>query len=109
MIDVSPEYDLQGNLKSGDLTVFNSKIFKASNVLKVQLGDLFFQQNFGIDKKFFFSSEFVFQNESFKTHLVEKLSEWNVDSNISSDLARKFMRDIEIKINDNDESGRLII
>lgn len=51
---------------------------KAANVLSVQLGSLEYAQDFGIDQRFFLSSDFKFQNESFKAYLIERLTQHQI-------------------------------
>jgi hypothetical protein len=58
---------------SGDMVVVDGDAAKAGNVLSIQIGDLEYQPEFGIDKKFFLESEFEFQNESFKSYMVQRL------------------------------------
>lgn len=63
-------------IKQGqDLIVFDSIVAKAGNVLSIQLGDLEYAPDFGVDFKFFLESDFKFQNESFKAYLVQRLAE----------------------------------
>ncbi len=65
-----------------DLGFFDTQTVKAANVLSVQLGRLEYAQDFGIDLKYFMSSDFKFQNASFKAYLVEILA--NNRINVSS-------------------------
>ena len=62
-----------------DLNVIDSIVAKAGNVLSVQLGNLEYSQEFGVDLRFFLESEFQFQNESFKAYLVQRLTESQVN------------------------------
>lgn len=62
-----------------DLVILDTAAPKAGNVLSVQLGDLEYAQDFGVDLKFFLESEFQFQNESFKAYLVQRLTEHQVN------------------------------
>ncbi len=62
-----------------DLTLADSIVSKAGNVLAVQLGDLEYASDFGVDLRFFLSSDFQFQNASFKAYLVQRLTESQVN------------------------------
>ncbi len=64
-----------------DLTVQDAQTSKAANVLQVQLGDLEYAQDFGVDIDFFIDEQFTFQNESFKSYLIQRLSEHHVNVN----------------------------
>lgn len=62
-----------------DLTVLNSIVSKAGNVLSIQLGNLEYAPEFGVDLRYFLESEFQFQNESFKAYMVQRLTESQVN------------------------------
>lgn len=66
---------------AGDLHVFDAQTAKAANVLSVQLGSLEYAQEFGIDLKFFIQEDFQFQNESFKSYLIQRLAEHHINVN----------------------------
>jgi hypothetical protein len=68
-----------------DLLVMDSIVPKAANVVSVQLNSLEYAPDFGVDLKFFLQSEFQFQNESFKSYLVQRLAESQV--NVSQVIA----------------------
>jgi hypothetical protein len=63
----------------GDMVVRPSAVAKAGNVLAVQVKELEYAPEFGIDKKYFFSSEFQFQDESFRAYLMNRLMQHGVD------------------------------
>jgi hypothetical protein len=62
-----------------DLGVQNSKVKRAENVLSVQLGSLEYAEDLGIDLAYFLSEDFEFQNESFKSYLLQRLAEHSID------------------------------
>lgn len=70
------------NVQNGmDLGVASSDLPKAANVLSVQLGDLEYQPDFGVDKRYFLERPEAFQNESFKAYLVQRLAEAQINVN----------------------------
>lgn len=74
MIDIvgyPPQHD--------DLGLYDTDTERAKNILSVQIGALSFIPDFGIDLKYFLSENFVFENESFKSYLVQRLSEYAVN------------------------------
>jgi hypothetical protein len=93
--------DISSVTEGLDLGTANSAAMKAGNVLAVQLGALEFAPTFGVDLKFFLSSDFSFQNESFKAYLVERLTQHQVDVSTVVEtietLFRKFTFSIENK------------
>lgn len=66
---------------STDLNVQDAQTSKAQNVLQVQIGALEYAPDFGIDLEFFLDPDLQFQNESFKSYLVQRLSEHHVNVN----------------------------
>jgi hypothetical protein len=75
---------------STDLVMADAQNPKAANVLSVQLGDLEYAPTFGIDIEFFIDPEFQFQNESFKSYLIQRLSEHHVNVNEVLETVEKF-------------------
>ncbi len=71
--------DIIEAIDGNDLNVMDSVVAKAGNVVAVQLGSLEYAQEFGVDLRFFLTSELQFQNESFKAYLVQRLTESQVN------------------------------
>ena len=65
-----------------DIGLFDTQTSRAANILSVQLGNLEYAQDLGIDLKYFLSEDFRFQNESFKAYLVQVLA--NKGINVAS-------------------------
>ena len=59
---------------SGDLELTNTDVNKAANVLGVQLGSLEYLPNMGVDLEYFLSTDFKFQDQSFKSYIVQVLA-----------------------------------
>lgn len=57
-----------------DLGVLDTSTPRAANILSVQVGDLEYAQELGIDLKYFLSEDFQFQNASFKAYCVQVLA-----------------------------------
>lgn len=68
----------------GDINLYDTQTCRAANILSVQLGDLEYAQAMGIDLRYFLSENVKFQNESFKSYLVEVLA--NNGINVTSVL-----------------------
>lgn len=62
-----------------DLNVQDAQTSKAANVLQVQIGSLEYAPDFGVDLDFFIDEQFTFQNESFKSYLIQRLSEHHIN------------------------------
>lgn len=71
--------DIIEAVDGNDLLIMDSEVAKAGNVASVQIAELEYSPDFGVDKKLFLDSEFQFQNESFKAHIVQRLIEHQVN------------------------------
>jgi hypothetical protein len=57
-----------------DIGLFDTETSRAANILSVQVGSLEYAQDLGIDLNYFLSEAFRFQNESFKSYLIQVLA-----------------------------------
>lgn len=62
-----------------DLGVALSSVPKAANVLSTQLGELEYASDFGVDKKYFLDDNFLFQSDSYRAHLIQRLTEAQIN------------------------------
>lgn len=69
-----------------DLGVQNTQVPRAANILSVQLGSLEYAQEIGIDLKYFLSQDFKFENESFRSYLIEVLANSGINVSKVTDL-----------------------
>lgn len=60
--------------ESGKLNTFDTQGPKAQNLMSVQLGELEYAKDFGIDLRYFLQENIAFQNDSFQSYLVETLA-----------------------------------
>ncbi len=65
--------DIVGFTSKG-MEVYNTQTERAANILGVQLGDLEYAQDLGIDLRYFLTENIQFQNENFKGYLVQTLA-----------------------------------
>lgn len=73
-----------------DIIFMDTQVAKGTNVLQVQLGSLEYLQQFGIDITFFLDPDKKFQNESFKSYLVQVLTENGINVNQLIDTQNTF-------------------
>lgn len=99
--------DITG-ISDGDLRVINALTSKAANVLQVQLGDLEYAPDFGIDLEFFLDPDLQFQNESFKSYLIQRLSEHHVNVNTLTEMLERFSLDYTFEVGEPESSGGFI-
>ena len=90
-----------GEGPGGDVRVFDAQTSKAANVLSVQIGYLEYEPTFGIDLEFFIQEDFQFQNESFKSYLIQRLSESNVNVASVTDEVMKLFRKLTFRVGDS--------
>jgi hypothetical protein len=96
------------NSTTGDLNVVDSIVPKAANVLQVQLGSLEYAPEFGVDLAFFLDPDLTFQNESFKSYLIQRLSESHVNVNQVIQALTTFVETLVFEVGQPEASGGLI-
>lgn len=94
-----------GSGAGGDIRLYNTQTAKAANVLNVQLGSLEYAPDLGIDLKYFLSEDFQFQNESFKAHLIERLSANAVNVTGVSELLENLFSEYTFNIGNEQNQG----
>lgn len=92
-----------------DLNIMDSIVAKSGNVLSVQLGDLEYAPDFGVDMRFFLTSEFQFQNASFKSYLVQRLTEHQVNVSDVIDTIETLFEKFTHYVGDNAQSNEGLI
>lgn len=92
-----------------DLVLVDSVVSKAGNVIAVQLGDLEYAKNFGVDKKYFLESEIQFQNESFKAYLVQRITEHQINVAGAEEDFKPLFEKIEFSVGDLGQNGEGLI
>lgn len=102
MIDIVQVED--GN----DIGVYPTETMRAANWLSVQLGSLEYSPQVGIDLKYFLSEDFIFQNESFKSYLIETLINAGINVAGIDEVINSLYSDFIVKIDDNETSTALI-
>ncbi len=101
-------YDITLITDGKDLGIARTDVARAANVLSVQLGSLEYAPNFGIDLKFFLTSEFQFQNESFKAYCVERLLAHQVNVVNAIEVLRQLDKSLIFSVGDNTGGTELI-
>lgn len=97
------------SIAGGDLTIADTQVPKAANVLQVQLGGLEYAKDFGVDLKFFLDPDFQFQNASFKAYLIQRLSEHHINVNQVLEALETFFLKFTFHVGDSQgQSGGLI-
>lgn len=75
--------DITG-MTGDDLNMFDTQTSKAGNILSIQIGSLEYADELGIDLAYFLSEDYQFQNESFRSYLIQVLA--NNGINVASVL-----------------------
>jgi hypothetical protein len=92
-----------------DLTVLNSQANKAANVLSIQIGELEYAPTFGIDLRFFLDENLQFQNESFKSYLIQRLAEHHINVNQVLEALETFYQQFTFTVGESESiSGGFI-
>lgn len=96
------------NETTNDLNTYDTQAPKAGNILSVQVGSLEYAKDLGIDMNYFLSDDFRFQNESFKSYIIEVLANRGVNvANIESVINTLFTQ-LNIEVSPSETSTGLI-
>ena len=91
-----------------DIRLYDSQVPRATNILSVQLGALEYAQELGIDLKYFLSEDFQFQNESFKSYLVEVLTRNGINVAQVNEVIESLFTSLKFEISPMETGGGLI-
>lgn len=92
-----------------DLVIADSAAPKAGNVLSIQIGDLEYAPDFGVDLRFFLQEQLQFQNESFRAYLVERLTQSQISVDQVVEIIDTFTSKFIFDVGDGGESVRGLI
>lgn len=102
MIDIVSSEDGQ------DIGLYDTQTERAKNILSTQIGSLEYQKNLGIDLAYFLSPDFKFQNESFKSYIVEVLAGNGINVASASETVNNLFSELQIKLTPDESSTALI-
>lgn len=100
--------DIISSPQGRDMGVLNTQLSKAGNVLAVQLGELEYEPDFGIDLKYFLTEDFKFQNESFRAYLVERLANFGINVDSMLEVIENLYEQLTITISSEETGTNLI-
>lgn len=92
--------------KGQDIVFKNSNQMKAGNVVSTQMGSLVYAPDFGSDLEFYLMSEYRFQDENLKGHLLERLAYHQVRVDSIQDEIKAFEQRLTYNLGqDSDQNG----
>lgn len=97
-----------GSVNGNDVGILNTQIYRAANILDVQLGSLEYAQDFGADKKFFLSDEFEFQNDSFRSYLIQVLASYSINVSSVVEVIDNLSSQLQFNLTPPESDGALI-
>lgn len=62
-----------------DIRVVDTQTSRAANILSIQVGTLEYEPDLGIDLSYFLDEDFRFQNESFRSYLIQILANYGIN------------------------------
>lgn len=91
-----------------DIGLANTNTERAGNILSVQLGSLEYLPLFGIDLAYFLSEDFRFQNESFRSYLIETLANNGINVSSVTEAVDKLFTQLNIEVSADESSTALL-
>lgn len=101
--------DIVQVLNNLDLNVDDSIVPKGANLLSVQIGALEYSKEFGIDLKFFLDNTIVFQTESFKSYLVQRLSQNFINVTELINVVDNLVLDLNFSLDQQQETTGFVL
>lgn len=81
-----------------DLQIQDTQVERAANILNTQIGALEYAPTFGIDLRYFLTSNINFQNESFQGYIVERLAAYTINVVTVVEVISQLFSTYEIKV-----------
>lgn len=100
--------DIVSMTNGQDLGVGDTITPKAGNLVSTQIDSLEYAPEFGVDLKFFLSSDFQFQNDSFKAYLVDRLTQNQINVNEVIEVVEALQKKYTFKVGDANKIEGLI-
>lgn len=97
--------DLINMVDGEDLHIQQNAAMKAGNIIGTQLGSLEFKDDFGSDLKYFLQEDLKFQTESFKSYLVGRLSEYQIQVNETKTIVERFTNKFLMSVGESEVKG----
>lgn len=91
-----------------DLQLGPADLYRAANVLSIQIGSLEYEPDFGVDVKYFLESEFEIQTVSFQSYLVQRLLEHQIPVLTVVKVVEQFVQRLTFNIGDSSSGTELI-
>lgn len=91
-----------------DIGIFDTQTSRAANILSIQIGSLEYEPELGIDLKYFLSEDFRFQNDSFRSYLIETLANRGINVASVITLVEDLFSKYEFNLSAEDTNGGLI-
>lgn len=90
------------------MQVYDTQTPRAANLLSVQLGDLEYAPDIGIDLRYFLSENIKFQNDSFKAYLIQTLAARGINVASLTEIIRSLSSDYDFNLSPQDNSTGLV-
>ncbi len=91
-----------------DLGLADTQVAKAGNILSIQVGDLEYATDLGIDLAFFLSPDFKFQNSSFKAYIIQRLAESGINVSTLTETIESLFTTYNINLSPDQSASGLI-
>lgn len=94
--------------KNGDLQMSNTDVFKAENILNIEVTTLYYAPGLGIDLGRFIDPGVQIQPETFKAYTIQQLTQQGVELESVSTAVNNFMTNIEYTVREPGEATNAI-
>lgn len=85
----------------------HTSVFKAENILNVQVGSLYYTQDLGIDLVRFITPNFEIQPETFRSYVIQELLQQGVRVDEITTIDSQFMANFIMSVSEPTTEGEL--
>lgn len=90
------------------LGILDTQAARAANILSVQLGALEYAPELGIDLKYFLTEDFRFQNASFKSYLIQVLTNQGINVSEVAEVIDNLFTTMTFNLSPQETEGSFI-
>ena len=100
--------DIQYDETQKDLVIVSSELPRAANLIDVQLGQLYYQPDWGVDLAYFLNPDYEIQAESFEAYLLQRIGFWGMNVINFAAKQGRFLREMSFNFGQPKENNSLM-
>lgn len=100
--------DIKYDENKNDLVIVSSELPRAANLIDVQLGQLYYRPDWGVDLEYFLNPDYEIQAESFEAYLLQRIGFWGMNVINFAAKQGRFVREMIFNFGNAKENNSLM-